>query len=584
MINTGGEATKEDDYNLLDRPWVNVTYTDGHVCEVSLKTLLFDAHLIREISGDMPQQTLPILRTALAVLYRAYGKDHHGLAEKGDNSVLMSYWKFIWDSGRFDQGILKEYLDEFHDRFYLFDSENPFYQTPGLEYSSEKKEYDDIGELVADVPKPKKFLFSMRTKTNLESVSLAEAARWLIFLQAYDTAGIKSPVVGETHILRNRVYAPNSRVGTGWLGALGGVYLEGSSLFHTLMLNWALVNPQAKEEGDLWFGNPTDLAPWERKAPGPDMNLDYRPTGVVDMLTLQSRRVRLIPDRTKTRVVGIIKCYGDCIRAENMDGMEPMTAWRKGSEQLRQKLNLPVPPHSPATFTSGRAIWRQLQPLLSVKSDDDSDDMRPGVIKWAENLQRSGCLGDSKTGDVLQVARIHTQAMTYGTQSSLYDDAIDDSIDANLQLLHHDAPAVGVVVDVIGRTEEAVKALSVLAAQLAKCSGSAAEGDRFYAFSDRVKEEAYSALDGLFRERIADFVPTARIEEYRSDWCQAVHRVLWEMGRDQVEQSHAPSFVAKRPETQLPQRIFGSFQYKLNKWLGDMRPQKSSTLAEQEVQ
>ncbi|MEK0306127.1 type I-E CRISPR-associated protein Cse1/CasA [Bifidobacterium favimelis] len=549
MINTGGEATKEDDYNLLDRPWVNVTYTDGHVCEVSLKTLLLDAHLIREISGDMPQQTLPILRTALAVLYRAYGKDHHGLAEKGDNSVLMSYWKFIWDSGRFDQGILKEYLDEFHDRFYLFDSENPFYQTPGLEYYAGKGEYEGIGELIADVPKPEKFLFSMRAKNELDSVSSAEAARWLLFFQAYDIAGNKPAVVGETHSHKNKVAAPHSRVGTGWLGALGGIYLEGPSLFHTLMLNWALVNPQAKEESDRWFGNSKDLAPWERKAPGPDMNLDYRPTGVVDMLTLQSRRVRLIPDRSKTRVVGIIKCYGDCITAENMDGMEPMTAWRKGSRRRA------TPPYLPATFTSGRAIWRQLQSIISTGDDNDVDDLRPGVIKWVEKLQKADQLSGSQIGDMLQVARIHVQGMTYGKMNGCYEDAIDDSIDANLQLLHHDASAVVAVVKVVKGTEKAVGSLADFAKKVEECSGMSSKKGKANTISNRTKEEAYSVLDDFFRQKIADITSDTPVEEYREDWILAIFSILWNLARGIVEQSNAPSFVVKRQGTKQPQLL-----------------------------
>lgn len=577
-----GVSASEPQFNLLDEPWIGVTYLDGTVREVSLKDVLLEAHEICEISGDMPQQVLPLLRLGLAVLYRAYGQRFRALGERNNHSDLLKLWKAIWQSGHFDEAVIGEYLDSQHDRFYLFDSTHPFFQTPGLTYSSEKKEYDDIGELIADVPKPKKFLFSMRTRNNLESVSLPEAARWLVFLQAYDTAGIKSPVDGETHILHSKVYPPKSKVGTGWLGAVGGVYLEGESLFKTLMLNWCFFNPRAASTRP-WFGNTEDLAPWEREPDGPDMEPDYRLSGPVDLLTMQSRRIRLVPDETRTRVCGIVKCYGDAISADNMDDLESMTAWREGSEQLREKLGLPAPPYMPVTFTSGKAIWRQLQPLISVQGDaGPGDDTRPGVIKWVEELQDADCLEDQ--GGVLSVARVHTQSMTYGTQNSVYDDAIDDSLDANLQLLKHDAPAVDVVTDAIALTEESVKALSNMVVQLGACSGSKAEGNRLYATSDRIKERAYADLDELFRTKIANFDSSISVEVYRNQWYLDVHKALLRIGGEYMDQSQAPTFMPKGKAMSAPQQIFDRFRWRLNKNLGGLDIQKETAPIEQEVQ
>lgn len=584
MGGDGKEVHNHDSkYNLLDEPWIGVTYLDGTVREISLKGMLLESQKIGELSGDMPQQVLPLLRLGLAVLYKSYGLQFRALGERNDHSDLLGLWKAIWQSGHFDAEIINDYLDSVHDRFFLFDPTHPFYQTPGLTYSSDKKEYDDIGELIADVPKPKKFLFSMRSRNNLQSISLAEAARWLVFLQAYDTAGIKSPVVGETHIQGNKVYPPKAKVGTGWLGALGGVYLEGESLFKTLMLNWCLFNPRMVSS-QPWFGNTKDCAPWERDPDGPDMIPDYRLSGPVDLLTLQSRRIRLVFNESYTRVCGIINCYGDAISADNMDDLEFMTAWRDGSEQLRKKLGLPTPPHMPVRFASSKAIWRQLLPLISVQSHSGraGDDTRPGVIKWVEELQEADCLGDQ--GGVLKVACIHTQSMTYGTQSSVYDDAIDDSLDANLQLLKHDAPAVDAVTEVIGHTEDSVKALSTLVLQLEASSGSKAAGDRLYAASDRIKERAYADLDELFRAKIANFDPSIGVEAYKNQWCLDVHKILLRIGSNYMEQSQAPTFIPLGEGVKAPQQIFDKFRWKLNDNLGDLDIQKNMILNEEEAQ
>ena len=584
MDDIGATGRGRPSFNLLDKPWIRVTYLEGRVDLVSLRDLLVEAHRIREISSDMPQQTLPILRMAEAVLYQAYAQRYRPMIGDDNPTALLQLWWTLWQTGQFDPQVIDDYLERYHDRFDLFDAEHPFYQTPGLTYSSEDKEYDSIGELQADVPKPKKFLFSMRAKNDLDSLTLPEAARWLIFLQAYDPAGIKSPVDGETHVRNNKVYPPKSKVGTGWLGALGNVYLEQDNLFATLMLNWCLINPRGRGDDDIWFGKPGDLAPWEREPAGPDMNPDYHPKGIVDMLTLQSRRVRLIPDGSGSRVVGIIVCYGDVISADNMDVYEPMTAWRYGSENLRKKLGLPTAPRMPVTFTSDKAIWRQLQPLISAGSNGagQTDDTRPSVIRWVETLLNWN-QDDAGSKKVLQMARIHTQSMIYGPQNSFFLDAIDDSLDANLQLLHLDAAAVDVVVQVVERTEDSVKALGSMVAQLNQSAGDKAQKDRFYAAIARVKERAYASLDQLFRQRIAEFGPSEDIEHYRNDWFQAVHRDLVGVAGEYRDQSPAPSFLPKANGARSAEPIFDRFLYQLNKYLGPLPSREDEAASEKEV-
>ena len=585
MNDIGATGRGRPSFNLLDQPWIRVTYLEGRIGLVSLRDLLVESHRIREISSDMPQQTLPILRMTEAVLYQAYAQRYLPIIGDDNPTALLQLWWTLWQTGQFDTKVIDDYLERYHDRFDLFDSEHPFYQTPGLTYSSKKKEYDSIGELQADVPKPKKFLFSMRAKNDLNSLTLPEAARWLVFLQAYDLAGIKSPVVGETHVRKGKIDSPKSKVKTGWLGALGNVYLEQDNLFATLMLNWCLINPRGHGDNDIWFGKSGDLAPWEREPAGPDMNPDYHPKGIVDMLTLQSRRVRLVPDDSGSRVVGIIVCYGDAISAENMDAYEPMTAWRYGSENLRKKLGLPTAPRMPVTFTSDKAIWRQLQPLISAGSNGagQTDDTRPGVIRWVETLLNWN-QDDAGSGEVLQMARIHAQGMIYGSQNCSFLDAIDDSLDANLQLLHLDADAVDVVVQVVGRTEDSVKALGSMVAQLNQSAGDKAQKDRFYAAVDRVKERAYASLDQLFRQRIAEFGPSEDIERYRNDWFQAIHRDLIGVAGEYRDQSPAPSFLPKANGARSSEQIFDRFLSQLNKYLGPLPSREGETANEKEVQ
>lgn len=509
--------TEDSKFNLLDEPWISVVYTDGHACDVSIVKLLQQAPQIREISGDIPQQTLPLLRLILAILYRSYSELYDF---DGSDEQKMVLWKSIWDQGRFDvQSIKEEYLDSVYGRFYLIDDTAPFMQVAGLQYVGDK-ECDDVDELIADIPKPDKFLFSMRAKGSIKDISFAEAARWLVFMQAYDVGGIKTPVVGNTHVNKGKVYAPKGDVGTGWLGAIGGTFLEGRNLFETLMLNWCLIGDSRRGDTPL-IGDERDTAPWEREPAGPDIAMRDEPCGVVDLLTWQSRRIRLVPDITTEKIVGVISCYGDVFAAVNKQTYEMMTAWRTSIPQ-QKKLNLSSPPFMPRTLDSSRALWRNLEPMLKI----ENENFRPGVMAWVDAIEEQ--FEDAE--ESLPQVMIHTQSMTYGTQSSVYADGIDDRLDINTALLQPEAPESG---EIINSIVEVVQLLEQCVDALARFVGRvrAAAGDRSQGAPTDVKEFAYAQLDGMCRQRISHFAPDCDIPLYESEWKQDAHRLLQQIGQ-----------------------------------------------------
>ncbi|NEG54823.1 type I-E CRISPR-associated protein Cse1/CasA [Bifidobacterium sp. SMA15] len=515
-------------FNLLDEPWMPCVLVDGDVKEFSIRDVLGKAASIRSISGDLPQQTIPLERLLLAILYCAYCDPEAGRGRMRDE------WRRMWDRASFDADVLERYFDEFHDRFYLLDPKCPFYQVPGLTYSG-KKAYDPISEMIADVPKPDKFLFSMRSAESLESVDLAQAARWLVFLQSYDTAGIKTPVAGNTHVNKGKVYAPKGMAGTGWLGVLGPVMVEGDNLFRTLMLNWCLYD--AGNNSVRMFGNEDDVPPWEfEESSGPDITVRTSFTGPVDALTFQSRRLRLVPNEDGSRIVGIVNCYGDVIASYNTDECEKMTAWRLSVPQ-QKKLGLSSPPLMPVTHDAGKALWRGLAPMVAV----GESDLRPGVIRWVEELQREGCLSEDH---LLSTFSVHAQGMTYGTQSSVYETGIDDVLQLPLAFARKDYEAINAAVHVIDKTREAVDVtLTNYVHNLQVSAGSRMTGGRSQAASERVRENAYSRLDGLFRDRLAGFTPDKDYESYRDEWLDDVHRVLLAIGDEYLSDGNVSAFA-----------------------------------------
>ena len=526
-----GGATPTRRFNLLDKPWIPSVLSDGSLRELSLREVFHVAPSIRSISGDLPQQSMPLMRLLLAILYCAYCDTE---ASRADSLKL---WNYLWKRGSFDANVLDGYFDEFHDRFYLLDPERPFYQVSGLAYVG-GKEYDPVGVMIADVPKPDKFLFSMRSPNALESIDFAQAARWLVFLQAYDTAGIKSPVIGNTRINKGKVYAPKGLAGTGWLGVIGPIMVEGESLFRTLLLNWCLYDPA--DDGVRLFGNKDDVPPWESDdSSGPDLTVRTAFTGPVDALTFQSRRLRLVPNNDGTRIIGVVNCYGDVIAAYDTDACEKMTAWRV-SETQQKKLGLSTPPLMPVTHDAGKALWRGLGPILAVADRD----LRPGVLRWVEELQANGCLASQE--HVLAMFSIHTQGMTYGTQSSVYETGVDDMLTLPLSFSRKDYPAINTVVDIIDSIRMSVDlVLSNYVRNLCIAAGDHASGNRAQAASDHVREDAYARLDALFRDRLAGFTADKDYESYGNAWRDDIHRVLLGIGREYLEDANVPMFTER---------------------------------------
>ena len=71
-------------FNLIDEPWIPVSMTDGSFGEVSLRELFKKATSIRTVAGDIPQQSAPILRLCLAIVYRTYALTHEEYLKHGE--------------------------------------------------------------------------------------------------------------------------------------------------------------------------------------------------------------------------------------------------------------------------------------------------------------------------------------------------------------------------------------------------------------------------------------------------------------------------------------------------------------------
>lgn len=526
-------------FDLRYEPWIPVTCEDGTHREVSTFELFERAHTLRAIGGDLPQQIMPILRLHLAILRRAFGDANL------NQRRLDKWWCQTWEQGSFDADVIREYLERFPEEFNLF-GPHPFFQVAGLEYVPRKdekeKENDDrlsISKLMADVPKMDKYLFSMRSKSSLDLLTPAEATRWLIFTQAYDVSGIKSAVVGNTSAKGVRVYS-QGLINTGWAGCIGGVFLEGVNVFQTLM--WNLVLHDAARGNFSMFGDPDDLPPWERPMPSPDQRVAPA-TGVVDLETRQSRRMRLVVSEDDDCIVGVICCYGDLItNLSDSFKFEMMTSWCESKEQ-RKKLQTAYVPSVPVQHEGGRALWHGLASLVSM-SGETNGGCRPGVIRWAEHVK--GLIGEK--GSYPEQLTIRAQGMEYGKQRSEFTNGFDDSLSLGMALMRHDSPAVLQAVALVDKAERAVSELVELAKNIKRIGviGDDKRKDKPLkkaVFLD-VRERAYDEVDGIFRAYLAGLTEDVDAACYTDEYAERIRGCILGLGSEIVRVAEMPLFMS----------------------------------------
>ena len=486
-------------FNLLDEPWIRVTRLDGASDEVSLLAVFREATDIAGIHGEIASQDAAVLRLLLAICHRATGGPEN-----------MDTWEEHWnDPGRLGRDAVA-YLKGYRDRFDLRDSERPFFQVAGIHAASGKT--SGLESLIVDVPNGDPF-FTTRIAQGLESVSWAEAARWLVHVHAFDPSGIRSGAVGDPRVKNGKGYP----IGPGWTGQIGVVTVSGESLERTLLLNTVV----CEAIDDLDVDPAADLPPWERDPDTPAGSLSLEPTGPVSCYTWQTRRVLLHGD---ARVTGLFLGNGDKATPQNRYLVEPMTAWRY-SEPQTKKLKATV--YMPRKLPTDRAFWRglstlvaQLSPRVTVKRAGDVPRYRsPGVISFYQGLMLNRIV--PLTG----LIPLHAVGIEYGAQEAVVSELVDDVLSLPAGLLNRDnARLLGVVHDAMEETEGTAFALRSLAANLDRARGGSP--GTASAARDHAGAAFYQVIDERFPRWLAS-LDGADPAEARDQWRTLLHSEAW---------------------------------------------------------
>ena len=465
-------------FNLLDEPWIRVTRLDGAPAEVSLLALFREATDIAGIHGEIASQDVAILRLLLAISHRTM-----------DGPEDLDTWREYWEDPERLGRDAAAYLERYRERFDLRDPDRPFFQVAGIHAASGKT--SELESLIVDVPNGNPF-FTTRIAQGLESISWAEAARWLVHVHAFDPSGIRTGAVGDPRVKGGKGYP----IGPGWTGQIGTVTVTGESLERTLLLNTVV----CERLPDLANVDPEqDLAPWERESDGPAGSHDLVPAGPVSCYTWQTRRTLLHGD--DAGVTGLFLGNGDKATPQNRYLVEPMTAWRYSEPQTR-KFKAPV--YMPRKLPTDRAFWRglstlvaQLSPPITVKGAGEVTRYRsPGVVSFYQELMRRRIVPASG------LIPLHAVGIEYGAQEAVVTELVDDVLSLPAGLLDpENERLLAVVRGAMEETEQVAAALRSLAANLDRARGGSP--DTASAAREHTGTAFYQVIDERFPRWLA---------------------------------------------------------------------------------
>lgn len=341
-------------YNLLTEAWLPCIDQELQPKMMSILEVIEKAHTLKGIQADIPPTT-GSLYLFLMALIRAIFKP----ADEDE-------WKTLWLSGNFPMDKVLSYADKWKNRLDLFDEQHPFYQDPKI-----GKRKKDLEKLKGQEVEPKGIsglllhiasgsnptLFNHSSDDKLNRYYPGEAAQILVMVNAYSLGGLTSASIG---VDKN---AKDSAFGRGIL-----FMSKGRSLFHTLLLN---LNP-SNFSGRNWGG--TDIPAWEQDDPYEIK--EGIPKGFCDLLTWQSRRIKLLPEIED----GIISCK-NCLVAPGTGLVETFTnpyyliRYDKKGTEIKSR---------PLRFMIGRMLWRDSAAILDTKTKEADP---PLAIKWFEFLR-----------------------------------------------------------------------------------------------------------------------------------------------------------------------------------------------------
>ncbi len=506
---------KDIEFNLIDEPWIRVALIDGHVEEKSLMDVVLNAHLYKGLAGEMAAQDIAVLRVLVALIHTVFTRvDESGNpSQVTEEKLCITRWKTLWESGRLPEKPIRDYLEQWRERFWLFHPERPFYQVPRATIGTK----NTAGKLNGAVSESnnKIRLFSQVSGIGKRMMTYAESARWLLFLNGFDDCAAKQADKSD-----------GSRSFTvGWLGKLGLIYAVGGNLFETIMLNMPMLH-----DNDMipWMD---DVPTWEmEKVRDSERETIKMPDNLAGLYTLQSRRIIL--ERTDGQVTGYSLLGGDAFEDVNALG-EPMTIWRTVRDKKTEVLS-----YKPLLHLRNRYIWRDFGAFTAASSGS----VKPGIVNWCDRLREER---------ILPWKRVQTFGVICvrydSSQSSSITDSFADDVTFHIDILSEAGKSWREeIINQIGKIDKAAWLLGEFVSKLRRADGLDPKKDN--APIETAKQAFYYDIDQVFREWLINIDADQDAEERNVaiiELEREVRTAALRNGRLLIEQVGPSSFIGR---------------------------------------
>lgn len=363
-------------FNLTTEPWVPcrmASSAERKLQNFNLEEILTRAHEIAEIVGDSPPVTIALHRLLLAVLHRSLG------------ALDPEAWQEVHQQGEFDATKIGAYLDKFRNRFDLFDKQHPFYQARDMRQTKAEEGKDSVTQLTFESDSTAAF-FGVRNTATSPHLTTEQAARWLVAYQSFDFGGTKATEPGVVeHGEHSAAAAPliNCAVSL----------VRGSNLFETLLLNLYWYDDEFFTDLDAEeiLADDRGKPAWERNTPTQGGGV-RDPDGYLDLLTWQSRRIRLGEPSAENgfliiKQAVVIKGYRfEKNYQDKRVYQETMLAFKKVLDPKKPAGFKPI------NFDVNRALWRESHALFRNVRTLTVEQSKPLMFDWLEYLRSEDVL------------------------------------------------------------------------------------------------------------------------------------------------------------------------------------------------
>lgn len=527
-------------FNLLDEPWISVIVDEkGHNKLVSITDVFNNASEYKALAGDMKTQDFALLRILLAVLHTVFSRyDIQGNSREFDsdeedkedfNEETMNIWREVWNSKKFPDAVFK-YLEQWHDRFYLFDDKYPFLQVLKQDIDSKKLggkspseiSGKNINRLISE-SNNKIAVFSPKDNVDNNKSSLTEAqlARWIITLQSY--AGLADKTIFGTE---------KYKASKGWLFDLGGIEIVGANLFETLMLNCVVV-------GEVQSPEKKQKPCWEYSGTENIENSFYDTfiDNISQLYTRWSRAIYINPDISVDKPVSVSIVKLPDINHKNAF-IEPMTVWQYNKEGENKDK------YTPRKHRTEEAMWRSFGLLTSQELYDGSvKNHKPGIMEWLNEIKHD-IAGSSIS---LQAVSMKDDG---NATSWVPTDEICDTLYID-EVVVTDNADDGWVYRINNEVEYTRSAIGFIYKQflLDICEIRNRNKDDATKYSAKHISQVYFLVDKPFREWLANIKPKDSMNERCTQWRNTLHNILINEAKGMLENATLRDFTG-RPSDQ----------------------------------